>query len=535
MRKWIVALVLIAVVALFYYQRRAGGGAAPIPLTGVDVEQRPVQRNLASTEVQTLPVADTSETPRSALAAPDTLVCSVLDHLDQPMLGVRVMLLAARPADTELENVDPEESAFLGEAVTPATGRVEFQPADRVRLLVVAEIPHRREDLRAWVGTSKEVVLRAKAQRPQEFGIQVEDEQGRPIAEFRLDLRRDREGSGMIVFADDVKSPDGRVRVPLKGELVRAERLVVSVRAGVEYEPTTREFGREELSSDDYHKIVVPRKQAGLRGFTLNSRGEPIPKTNVGWGTSREGYAPVRSTTDAKGAFVLAAPASSASGFLRARVDGYAPLLVTLPPATILPSGEVILQLDAGSILEGFLSSSEGPVAGARVFVWDGDESPQGPTWGTWSEVAKTDADGKYRLEKLPQGSITLGVDWRTGPGKRGEPRVSSIQRLVIEAPLQRLDIRNGHEITVRGNFAGEKQMARALIALQVLDPRDTSLPWACTSGVGGFETAAPLSTDVILRVWLNPNMFADVQVPASSVDIDLGAVKLPLSKFQKR
>ena len=163
---------------------------------------------------------------------------------------------------------------------------------------------------------------------------------------------------------------------------------------------------------DPVHLVLSRGRQ--VHGAAVDTDGKPVAEANVAllWPLDQSDFrspfeAPaVTTTTNEQGAFVF--PAVAAGDYaLRLRHPEYA----DRPPADIdIPAGDVDLDLGdltlvSGGTIHGVVASPDGePVAGASL------QARARNQFGGTARTARTDADGRFRIDGLSTDLVDLGV-----------------------------------------------------------------------------------------------------------------------------
>ncbi len=129
-----------------------------------------------------------------------------------------------------------------------------------------------------------------------------------------------------------------------------------------------------------------------------------------------------RAQTDARGEFTLAGLSSGPDGQrLRVIARDHVPAFLTV--TGLVPSEtrfDVDFELGIGGGIEGLVSRPDGsPWTGSLVIAIPQSDASTADTWSRPAGMAKTGADGRYRIENLPRGSyvvIHVGDQPRSGP-----------------------------------------------------------------------------------------------------------------------
>jgi len=539
-RRPLVWIALLSVLILSAFLAAWKGGFTPGISGGVEPDER-----AANTRIETLralisaPAGDDdarSSAIRASVpsASVDSVQCLVLDDEGKPRAGVPVFLL--RPSDeleSELERIDPEQSSFAIERPTADDGRVEFRFASRERLYVLALVESESLIARAWVRDAREITLRFPPTIGA-FEIEVVTQAGVPVPEYSLTLHRERGSTLGSIGEHAVRSPDGRFATSIERALAPHERLVVGIRPSIEFDPAHARYSLDDLSAGTVHRIVVTEDVAGrLRGVVVHRGGEPLVGATVTWTSTRDSTDGVSERTDASGAFVLGALAVAGRGYLSAESFGLAPYLRPLTEVPVSAAGELWIEVEAGGVVEGRVTSGGMPVPKARVVAWVASARPE--SFGRlpdWRAGATTDAEGRYRLDHVPQGTLLVGVVAPT-PSARREC-LTNVHGLEVYDVSQVHDITLTTGVRVRGEFDADFSDDAALF-LQIIASADAQTPSStatCTAGES-FELEVPRSRASMLRIWLNAGARIDVPIPASGEPIDLGEIELQKKAFR--
>jgi len=163
--------------------------------------------------------------------------------------------------------------------------------------------------------------------------------------------------------------------------------------------------GGERIPMDDLRSGLtrfVMKRGIGIAGLVLDSSSRPIVGATVNSGDTRYSADRKKYTTDAAGRFQLSG-LSSGDTTITVQAAGFAPVSKRF---TIEENAEpVTIQLGPGHVYTGRITDPEGnPIQAARVAVeqWHGLR--------TLDAATATDAEGRYRLESLPDSGIELYV-----------------------------------------------------------------------------------------------------------------------------
>lgn len=194
------------------------------------------------------------------------------------------------------------------------------------------------------------------------------------------------------------------------------------------YEPASSgvfEARRRKFSEALEIRLARPEPGAA-RVRAVDAAGRPVPGAQVQILSHHPVRAPV--TADAGGeAWIEALPAGSYP--VVAAKPGLAPGLAT---ADVPPGGEATITciLSEGASVAGRLADAAGaPVAGRAVWAWRAEFSVRHreEQMGAAGWEAVTDADGRYRLARLPQGRL------KVMPAPDG--RAAAIRMVTVPAP----------------------------------------------------------------------------------------------------
>ncbi len=529
------AFALIALLVLCYFMlwREDSIGSPQVEITSTGRTHRASIDAIRA--LPTEPAPESRSTATLPATAADSLRCRVIDAEGHPRSKVSVFLLRAQAHDvaSEIAALDPETSNFVKEVATSEDGYAQFALATRERAFVMAMIEKESVDVRAWVGDSREIELRLPPPSVGAFEIEVVSDRGVPVSTYTVTLWTLKGNSLSPIATHTVESPDGRFHCSLTRAIHQRLRLRLDIRPPAEFEPKTTDFGRDELLDDKIHRIVVVEKVGGIRGVVVRPGGEPVAGANVNWAESRQGMDGAWAATDIRGIFVLSPSARREIGFIAVVADGYAPYLRPTAEVEATPQAELRIELDPGAVIEGAVTRDGAPLPGTRVIARLANSMPMRlGLGGYWSSLAEADANGHYRLEHVPQGSILIAVDARAEE-TRGEEIFSNTQRLEVVQARQEFDIHLVTGITIRGSLDVALPRNSGL-HLQVVDAGEPSIELSSGLCLNGekFQIETPYSRAAILRIWINPTMVYELPIPASADAIDLGKLKLSRSKF---
>ncbi|RMG16709.1 MAG: carboxypeptidase regulatory-like domain-containing protein, partial [Planctomycetota bacterium] len=229
---------------------------------------------------------------------------------------------------------------------------------------------------------------------PTRLSGRVVDPRGRPVAGATVELLGFRRGSrrrgepprerrqetdGLGGFSFVVEPGYYRVGATLPG-----------------FAPTRAQVVRLASGEDRDLGELALRASCSLRGRVLSADGLPLAGAEVvADGRAQE----VRARTDAEGRFRLAGLGEGLF-VVGASLRGWVSAVARDVPVTAGGGGEVELRLERAGSLGGTLRGPDGqPLSGGLVFAFAGERR---------LDMTRSDADGRYRLEDLPPGAVTL-------------------------------------------------------------------------------------------------------------------------------
>ncbi len=460
--------------------------------------------------------------------------CRTVDEAGGTIWNSQCMLLAAPTAlPAMLDEIDIKQCSLLAQAQIDQHG-IATLPAPETDNCFVLATCKGYADARAKIAGSPEIVLRMHTDGLVPYRVFVHDLDGSPIERFTLEFYRSVGNTATSLSQYDVNDSTGVFTALIPSVLSPKAKLSIRVDAGITYAVAVLELGKLQIAERRVD-IAMTKKLIGAHGFVFLPSGEPASGVSVAWSEQLSVDDVIGCLSDRAGEFLLAPPATSVKGIITARHDGYAPIVDDLNAMTLMPNGDIVLQLSAGRQLQGFISEAGLPVSGARVVAWQNNNRPQGlGAGGGWFTEGKTNAEGGYILAGCPPGGLVVGVDARTGIESKGAAQLAQIKEVWMDQPSHTLDIELFARLVVRGSL-DLLQVNDALMYLQLLDQESQQLlsTTECDDGAG-FELPAPVGQALTLRVWMNANAHLDIPVPASNRDVGLGLIKLPMQNFHE-
>ncbi|HEX5054332.1 MAG TPA: carboxypeptidase-like regulatory domain-containing protein [Planctomycetota bacterium] len=437
-------LLLVACVAGWFAFQANGADVAPTPATRQGVESKPHAAGAAAPatgEVDRPADARVSEAGLERTAAPTadagkasdgsvTVRGRLVDRSSKPRAGVAVELMSWSIPDGFDDDIgvpfaNGADRAQRPNVTTDADGRFQLALAsDRSGalslpdddLVFVGEAPRVRgkkgdQDL------GEVVVARAGALQ----GV-VHDQNGQPVADVKVSATL-----GVFAFGSQstaTTAADGTFSV---GKL-RPGKWTLRTASG-KFLPTVEEFtlAAEQRQTD---LVVVVHPGHAIAGQVVDDRGQPVAGFKVGskrkevrGAVDIERFAADEAaTTDHYGFFTLSGLAE-ATATLKAFGPGHTTSTVADVP---VGTGNLLIRVERLAAVEGVLVAGDGtPIAGSRV----GAEAPGGggpglpidgaddlPLGGPRAR-ATTAADGSFRVESVPPGSVVV-----TASGKSHRP-----------------------------------------------------------------------------------------------------------------
>lgn len=308
------------------------------------------------------------------------------------------------------------------------------------------------------------------------------------------------------------------------------------------------QLGRRELPLPE---PVVAELDPGeaLRGSVLDPQGNPVPDALVipeselpcDMITLRDAeqafWVPVAARTRPDGRFVLPhLPAGPQT--LRVTADDWAPAWVTLEVTGAASAPEVVVRLQPGGAIAGRVTGADGgPRAGALLITMPMDAS-QGQRRAHF-DMTNTDADGRFRFEHLPAGSMIVVLTGQDAPPEVKPVRVreGEVEPVDFAAPHGGVRLR-GLLMDPQGAPIGLQNMA--LIDFEASDTTRWDQSWVATTtdaqGRYVFDGVAPGNYQIFLiadqgrglrmvdelPVRDEPEVLHDVRVPPARLEVSV-------------
>lgn len=308
------------------------------------------------------------------------------------------------------------------------------------------------------------------------------------------------------------------------------------------------QLGRRELPLHEPVRIELD-PGAALRGSVLDSEGNPVPDALVIpeselpcdmitlRDTEQTFWVPVAARTRSDGRFVLPhLPLGPQT--LRVTADGWAPAWLAVEVTGTTGAPEVVVRLAPGGAVAGRVTGADGgPRAGALLITMPMDAS-QGQRRAHF-DMTHTGADGRYRFEHLPTGSMIVVLTGLDAP-----PEVKPV--LVREAGTEAVDFsapRGGTRLRGLLSDAGGAPIGlqnMALIDLATSENTRWDQSWVATTtdpdGHYLFDGVAPGTYQIFLiadqgrglrlvdelTVPGEPELQHDVRVPPGHVEVEV-------------
>jgi len=306
---------------------------------------------------------------------------------------------------------------------------------------------------------------------PRLQGMVVDASLGRPVAQFKVALTKQRQWPGLVYRVVEqqwhlVRNFDGRFDIPTEGPgiyrvQVEADGFVPAVLDGVD---TDRDTG-----------VVIQLKRGGtIKGKVLSSDGQPISGASVvailgqhldadGKGVTayRKDY--VARSID--GQFILEnIPAGIHS--LQVKHPGFATTMVEgIEVMEGRQTDWVTVVLGDGGSVEGVAYDVEGrPQPNLSIRFTDAETSYQpGQEDAAILAVARTDQGGRYRVDHMP--GMGCWVQWQDASGLT--------QRMIRPIPQKVINLDLGVGASIKGTLVmdGQRDAGRAVLLADVAGP----------------------------------------------------------------
>ena len=226
--------------------------------------------------------------------------------------------------------------------------------------------------------------------------------------------------------------------------------------------------------------------------------------------------------TGPDGGFVLE-DLSSAAHVLRATAPGYAP--AWRGPLAVVDALPIELRLSAGGRLEGLVSNDAGaPVEGGLLILSITDFGAAHPLMSY--AMAFTGADGRYRIDDLPEGDWPLLSFGRPGPGMPLDPELGFVH--IAPGEVTRRDFAEERAgVRLEGVLTGSDGQPAAGSAVWLIQAEGgPDMVSTTTDGEGryAFEGLAPRVYALFLSRGVPPDMIllGDVDLRSGADVLDL-------------
>jgi RNA polymerase sigma factor (sigma-70 family) len=259
-------------------------------------------------------------------------------------------------------------------------------------------------------------------------------------------------------------------------------------------------------------RLVMTSGGVLVEGRVLDHEGGILPGARVtARATPSAGQAPgdgplmFLTATDRQGAWSMTLPSGQYA--LKGELDGYAPGTLSL---TLVARARADLVLEPASGIFGRVvhASTGAPVPGARVQVI--------PTYrrGTWAPAVESDADGRFRLQRLPLGEFLIQARLGRLIGKSGPVAVVPARAIMdVEVLVSEAFVIAGRVVTADARPAGG-------VAVMSESVTDGGVSWGEAGPTGEFEIAGVLPGKHQIQVWLKDGGRARREVTVENDDV---------------
>ncbi len=229
---------------------------------------------------------------------------------------------------------------------------------------------------------------------------------------------------------------------------------------------------------------VYLKRGSTQHGRTLDTLGQPLPYVRIQFRVRRSGqellekvppYATLSTTSDNYGRFRCEGIRPHRSVEFEAQHDEFPAGAHALLSAEQIGQTPLVLQLDPGITVRGFIEGPEGPLGGWTILIDDPFYSPkEHPD----SLTSVSDVNGMFRFQGLTSGQVRWRLDWAHNPTcltLSQDSRERSLNLLPGKDAVLNIKLKREPYISGRVIDGNGVAVVRALISLEDKDGRSGS------------------------------------------------------------